>query len=153
MQQEARSFRIIISSEARLLHILRCVVKYRAQDVGVSPSDIDCLTMAIDEAASNIIRHTYGSRPDARLTLEIRTFSDHLEFWLEDSGPKVPPEAWRPRALDDVRPGGLGTYFIKCFMDVIAYDEDFAGGNRLRMVKYFSPTGSTHNESAGQERK
>jgi anti-sigma regulatory factor (Ser/Thr protein kinase) len=153
MQADARTFRIIISSEARLLNILRCVVRDRAREAGVAPSDVDCLAMAIDEAASNIIRHTYGSRPDAKLALDIRTYADHLEFLLEDSGPKIPPDAWRPRALDEVRPGGLGTYFIKCFMDVIAYDEDYAGGNRLRLVKYFPPAGSTENEGAGPKRE
>jgi len=92
--------------------------------------------MAIDEAAANVIRHTYGSRSDARLALEIRALSDRLEFDLEDWGPKVCPEQIRPRPLEDVRPGGLGTYFISCFMDSSWYDRDFAEGNRLRMVKH-----------------
>jgi anti-sigma regulatory factor (Ser/Thr protein kinase) len=153
MQQAVHSLRVVISSEARLLHILRCVVRYRAQDAGVAPPDVDSMAMAIDEAASNIIRHTYGDRPDARLALEIRTFPDHLEFLMEDSGPKVPPGAWQPRALDEIRPGGLGTYFINRFMDGVSYDDDFPGGNRLRLVKYFSPQGSTSDEGAGQERR
>ncbi len=111
------------------------------------------MAMAVDEAASNIIRHTYEDRPDGRLALEIRTFPDHFEFLLEDRGPKLPPRAWQPRALDEIRPGGLGTYFINCFMDGISYDDDFPGGNRLRLVKYFSSERLTNDESAGQERK
>jgi anti-sigma regulatory factor (Ser/Thr protein kinase) len=106
--------------------------------------------MAIDEAAANVIRHTYASRPDGRLTLEIQTFPDRIEFVLEDSGPKVRPETIRPRSLEDVRPGGLGTYFIRCFMDKTSYDADCAEGNRLRLVKYLPPRES--DESPGQER-
>jgi len=153
MPNEAHKCRIVINSEARLLHVLRCVVRLRAQEAGVPSSEVDCLTVAIDEAASNIIRHAYGNRPDGRLALDVRTFPDRIEFLLEDSGPKISPDAWRPRQLDDVRPGGLGTYFIKCFMDVISYDEDFVGGNRLRLVKHFSPAGPTNHESTGQDRK
>jgi hypothetical protein len=29
-----------------------------------------------------------------------------------------------------------------CFLDAISYDPDFAGGNRLRMVKYLPRKGS-----------
>jgi len=93
--------------------------------------------MAIDEAAANVIRHTYGGREDARLALEIKKFPDRLEFLLEDWGPKVRAEQIRPRPLDEVRPGGLGTFFINSFMDACSYDPEFAEGNRLRMVKYF----------------
>ena len=153
MHQPAQSLRIVISSEARLLNLLRCVVRYRAQGAGIAASEVDCMAMAIDEAASNIIRHTYGNRPDGRLALEVLTFPDHFEFLLEDSGPKLPPGAWKRRDLNEVRPGGLGTYFINCFMDGISYDEDFPRGNRLRLVKYFSSAGSVNDESASPERE
>ncbi len=153
MPTAERSCRIVINSEARLLHVMRCVVRHRAVDAGVAAEDVDCLTVAIDEAASNIIRHAYGNRADGRLVLNIATYPDRIEFVLEDNGPKISPEAWRPRPLDEVRPGGLGTHFIKCFMDVISYDEDFVGGNRLRLVKHIPANGSTNHEGSGQDRK
>ncbi len=92
--------------------------------------------MAVDEAAANVMRHTYGNRRDGKLALEIRSYSDRIEFVIEDRGPKVRSEAIRSRSLDDVRPGGLGTFFIKCFVDSSSYDEAFTDGNRLRLVKY-----------------
>ena len=128
--------RIVINSESRLLHILRGVVRLHAQEAGFSEADAEGLAMAIDEAAANVIRHTYGERSDARLALEIRTLSDRLEFDLEDWGPKVCAEQIHHRPLEDVRPGGLGTYFISCFMDTSSYDQNFAEGNRLKMIKY-----------------
>lgn len=93
--------------------------------------------MAINEAAANVIRHTYRGCEDAPLALEFKKFPDRLEFLLEDWGPKVVAEQIRPRPLDEVRPGGLGTFFINSFMDACSYDPEFAEGNRLRMVKYF----------------
>jgi anti-sigma regulatory factor (Ser/Thr protein kinase) len=130
--------RIAISSEPRLLNILRGVVRFRAQEAGFSESNADCLAMAIDEAAANIIRHTYGGRQDALLALEVHPFADRLEFILEDWGPKVREDLIRPRPLDDVRPGGLGTFFIASFMDEFTYDRDCNEGNRLRLVKHLS---------------
>jgi anti-sigma regulatory factor (Ser/Thr protein kinase) len=149
---ETSRMRILVSSDPRLLNILRCVVRYRAQEAGFADADAECLAMAVDEAASNVIRHTYQNRRDGQLALEILTYSDRVEFFLEDSGPKVRLEALCPRPLEEVRPGGLGTFFINCFMDVKSYDENFSSGNRLRMVKYLPRKVSGDDESPGEER-
>lgn len=145
--------RITISSEPRLLHILRGVVRWRALEAGFQPFDAEHMALAIDEAAANVIRHAYGARPDATLALEIKSFVDRIEFALEDRGPKVKACDIQPRSLDDIRPGGLGTYFIRCFMDVASYDESFSEGNRLKLVKYLHPKGSAIDEGSSQKRQ
>jgi len=127
---------MVISSEPRLLHIMRGVVRYYARDAGFPESEVYRLVLAVDEAATNVIRHTYGSRPNGRLALEVRNLHDRLEFVIEDTGAKVLSDAIRPRSLDDVRPGGLGSFFIKSFTDSSSYDEAFTEGNRLRLIKF-----------------
>jgi len=140
--------RIAIGSEPRLLNILRGVARFRAQEAGFTECDADCLAMAIDEAAANIIRHTYHGRPNERLALEVHPFPDRLEFILEDWGPKVREDLIRPRKLEDVRPGGLGTFFITSFMDECSFDQGFKEGNRLKLVKYLKRKGSSRDESS-----
>ena len=127
---------MVISTEPRLLHIMRAAVRFYAREAGFRESEVYGLALAVDEAATNVIRHTYGNRPNGRLALEVRNLPDRLEFVIEDTGPKVRPGTIRPRALDDVRPGGLGTFFMKCFTDSCSYDEAFTEGNRLRLVKF-----------------
>lgn len=143
--------RIVISSHPRLLNILRSVVKYRAQQAGFPESDVDWLAMAIDEAAANVIRHAYKNSHEGKLALIIQAFPDRLEFILEDWAPKVNPEKVKPRPLDDVRPGGLGTFFMHSFMDSCCFDEHFDAGNRLIMVKYLPRKASGNDESTSQE--
>jgi anti-sigma regulatory factor (Ser/Thr protein kinase) len=141
--------RITICSKPRLLNILRAVVKFYAKEAGLSHTDADYLALAIDEAVANIIRHTYHGRHDAKLALEVHCLPDRLEFILEDWGPKVREELIRPRPLDEVRPGGLGTFFIYSFMDECSYDRDFKEGNRLKLVKFLTPKGAgCDNESS-----
>jgi anti-sigma regulatory factor (Ser/Thr protein kinase) len=135
--------RIAISTQPKLLHILRGVVRYYAQEGGFSENEVNCLEMAVDEAAANVIRHTYHNSPTGRMALEVLDFADRLEFVIEDSGPKVRPESVQPRPLDDVRPGGLGTFFIQCFTDLACYDDEFTEGNRLRLVKFKGKKGGT----------
>jgi anti-sigma regulatory factor (Ser/Thr protein kinase) len=132
----AAIMRMVISAQPRLLHVLRGAVRYYAHEVGFSESEVDALAVAVSEAAANVIRHTYHGSPTGRMALEVLDFADRLEFVLEDSGPKVSPERVRHRPLNDVRPGGLGTFFIKCFTDCSSYDAAFTEGNRLRLVKY-----------------
>ncbi len=67
---------------------------------------------------------------------------NRLEFILEDWGPKVREELIRPRPLDELRPGGLGTFFIYSFMDKCSYDPNFKEGNRLKLVKFLTQKGS-----------
>jgi len=102
--------------------------------------------MAVDEAATNVIRHSYGNRADAELALTVQAFPNRMEFMLEDQAPKLQGGKFQPRALEDIRPGGLGTYFINCFMDEVGYD-DVPTGNRLRLVKYFPRKDSPANGS------
>jgi anti-sigma regulatory factor (Ser/Thr protein kinase) len=132
----AAIIRMVISTQPRLLHILRGVVKYYAHEGGFSDSEVNALALAVDEAATNVIRHTYQGSPSGKMALEVMDYADRLEFVIEDSGPKVQPERIRHRPLNEVRPHGLGTYFIKCLTDRCSYDDAFTEGNRLRLVKY-----------------
>jgi len=128
--------RMVISTQPKLLHILRAVVRYYAHEGGFSESEVNALALAVDEAVTNVIRHTYHGSPRGTLALEVMDYADRLEFVIEDSGPKVQPERIRHRPLNEVRPGGLGTFFIQCCTDRSSYDEAFTEGNRLRLVKF-----------------
>ena len=139
--------KIVISSQARLLNILRGAVTYRALRAGFTPSEAEHMTVAINEAAANVIRHAYKNSGKGTVSLEIVTHPDRMVFILEDSAPKVQPSAIRSRPLDEIRPGGLGTFFINSYMDECAFDEQCAEGNRLVMVKFFRGKVSTGDES------
>lgn len=115
---------------------MRSAVRWQAQEKGFSEAEADCLALAIDEAASNVIRHTYKNHAGMPLSLEMLSYPDRMEFILEDAGPKVKAESVRPRALNDLRPGGLGTLFIHTFVDSSCYDATICEGNRLKLIKF-----------------
>jgi sigma-B regulation protein RsbU (phosphoserine phosphatase) len=102
-------------------------------------ADAECacdIVMAVDEACQNIIRHGYAGEPEGGIELEIERRDDDLVFSLRDFAPKIDPACVKPRELDDVRPGGLGTHLIRTVMDEAEFVEtDAERGNLLRMVK------------------
>ena len=61
---------------------------------------------------------------------------DRVVLDIVDFAPPVDPRRVKPRALDDVRPGGLGTHFISECMDECEFRAAPEGaGNRLWMAK------------------
>ncbi len=125
--------RIGFNSNPTLLDVLRAAVKFRARESGFPETVADQVALAVHEAAANVIQHTYQNRHDGRLELYVQTYSDRMEFLLEDAGPKAPAE---------VRSGSKGTQRVRQVMDTCDWDETFPGGNRLRMVKRFTPRSS-----------
>lgn len=94
------------------------------------------VVMAVNEACVNVIQHAYQGNAAGEIVLKMRQAGVFLEIALLDFAPPVLLENIRPRALDDIRPGGLGTHFIRTLMDRCEYANlDGGQGNLLRMQK------------------
>lgn len=93
------------------------------------------LRLVIDEACTNIIKHSYHHDYTRPIILNFYLNSDRFEVLIQDFGDKVHPSKIHSRTLSDVRPGGLGVYIIKKLTDVMEYDPG-ADGPRLRLVKF-----------------
>jgi len=102
---------------------------------GWDARELRAVTLAVDEACSNIIRHSYKGRADMPIWVKIRTLQGEIRVELRDLGEKIDPAKLRPRDLDDVRPGGLGIHLIRSLMDEVTYDLSEPEGNRLILVR------------------
>jgi len=118
----------------RLQEIRRAVAE-TAGRMGCADSVVSDVVLAVDEACQNIIRHAYHGS-DGDIVVQMGRESGRLVVRLIDFAPPVDVAKICPRALDEVRPGGLGTHFIRSIMDEIAFLPPPAGaGNLLQMVK------------------
>jgi serine/threonine-protein kinase RsbW len=59
-----------------------------------------------------------------------------MEIKIRDFGKKVDPRKIKSRPLNEIRPGGLGVFFIKRIMDEVVYDTSHRVGTELKLVKY-----------------
>src|SRR5690606_24425563 len=84
---------------------------------GASEDDRGALVLALDEAASNIIRHAYCGPCESEIALRIEREGDQLHFELRDHAPCIDPSTIKPRDLGETRPGGLGINIIDALMD------------------------------------
>ena len=85
----------------------------------------DELVLAIAEAAQNIVKHAYKDYPNTqdRMAVRISCTDKELEISFFDKGKPVEKSKVKHRAIDDVKPGGLGTFFIQEIMDSIKFKE------------------------------
>ena len=96
------------------------------------------LVLAIAEAAQNIVKHGYKGVEETtdRMEIKISLKDGELEIGFFDKGKEVVPENIKHRKLDDIKPGGLGTFFIKEIMDAAVFKRDQKGWvNHLVLTK------------------
>src|SRR5882724_8610578 len=116
------SLEIKFPSDPKWLQGLRSIVSLVCERNGFSDYDVGVMTLAVDEACANIMKHTYSGCVDQLIVARCIVDDTRIEFQLEDSGPRVDPEKIKARPLDELRPGGLGTYFMNQAMDHVIYD-------------------------------
>ena len=84
----------------------------------------DELILAIAEAAQNIVKHAYkNEKTEDKMEIQISVENGHLEIGFSDKGRPVEKEKIRHRKIDDIKPGGLGTFFIQQIMDAVVFKE------------------------------
>jgi len=94
------------------------------------------IVLAVDEALQNVIRHAYGGVADGIIDISLSRLGDDIVILVKDEAPTVDAAKIKPRDLDDIRPGGLGTHLITEVMDSVEFlPRSENGGNVLKMVK------------------
>ena len=97
---------------------------------------IDDVVLAVNEACMNIIQHAYCYAGGRSFEVAIAATDTELIVRIADSAPRLDPACVKGRELDDIRPGGLGVYFINELMDEVQYlDCPRPQGNILQLVK------------------
>ena len=81
----------------------------------------DELVLAIAEAAQNIVKHAYKDNQDSNdiMVVKISCEDNKLQIAFYDMGTPVDPKKVKHREIDNIKPGGLGTFFIQEIMDAV----------------------------------
>ncbi len=107
------------------------------EEAAIDPDLRFDLTLALEEAASNVIEHGYKGR-GGNLTIRIVVANGDVTFELRDHAkPFKPGKVGRPDEtvpLEERPPGGLGLHLIHALMDEVRY-ESLPDGNLLTMIK------------------
>jgi len=145
--------KLSLLSEPRLLCAVRAAVGEMAVISGFRDAEARSIVLAVDEALANVIRHAYKGAIDRPIQVSFHSVQvksgegvqDGLKIQIVDHGAPVNPERLVGRALDDVKPGGLGLHFIRETMDSVTF-RHVGGRNYLRLLKSPTPAKSSGTE-------
>lgn len=130
--------RLDIPSDPKVLGMSRHFVKCSAELAGFEERDARLIMLAVDEACTNVIRHSYRGDVTQRVLVTCRwVHGEMLEVRLRDFGQGVNPALLKEhKKRDKSRPGGLGLAIIRQVMDSVEYDPECDDGVELRMLKH-----------------
>ena len=136
---------LAVYSNPRWLSVVRGAVERLTETLGFPAMQCRSITRAVDEALTNIVRHSYGNRLDQPIALYFRSakrchqgeIESGLEILLCDRGRAFDLKTLRGRPLEQIRPGGLGLHLIRQAMDTVEFTRKGLT-NQLRLVKYLA---------------
>lgn len=128
------------SKDIELLRI-KDFVQRVCDAAGCSNKETANIKLAVDEACTNIIRHTYKGREDGKIILEMSIGFADLKIKIVDHGQAFDFRSIKDpdlnRYVDIGKKGGLGIWLIKKVMDDVQY-RSYPGRNELILYRRLS---------------
>jgi serine/threonine-protein kinase RsbW len=131
----------IFETDTRVLADIRSFVADFASEAGLGTKELEELQLAVDEAATNVIKHA-ASIMSCCIDCTCGITTDHkkvvYEIAWEAAGQFTPTEPQKENILNRIRsktPGGLGIFLMHHLVDEIDYDYR-NGQSVIRLVKY-----------------
>ena len=132
---------IVISSSTDNLSLVRSFIEYHGRELELGNKEIAHISLAVDEACTNIIKHAYNYSKNGKIKINIDKKKDKLSVRLTDKGshfdPSIIPEPNIEKSQKMKKGGGLGMFLMKKIMDEVEYNAK-GKGNELILIKYLA---------------
>lgn len=114
-------FVVTFNSNPLNTRVVRGVLKSFLIQHGVMEEDVWDLEIAVNEALTNVIKHTYKNDPTKLMKMSIVWDGESVEIFIRDYGEHVDPKSLQPRLPDPEREGGFGLYIIHRVFDSVEF--------------------------------
>jgi len=135
-----------LPSETAYLGLVREVTKKMAEVAGFGEPVAERLSLAVDEAATNVIEHAYKGAADREVELRFEDRGPDFRVELVDTGqmvdPRAVPQVDLDRFVTERRTGGLGMHLMEKIMDSVTFRRS-ARRNVCALVKHKEGEGSS----------
>lgn len=135
---ETAEFRLSIPSQTRYLNLVTGLAKRAAIVAGLDDATAAKVSIAVDEAVTNVILHAYHGEMNHAVELDLRFTGAALEINIHHTGDGITDaQVNLPDPKEYVkhpRKGGLGLLLMSRFMDEVHFG-DVSGRSVVRMVK------------------
>jgi len=132
-----RTVKLDIASRLEMLDMVHTVLQHVAALVGFDEEATHYISVAVRESVVNAIKHGNGMDEAKRVGVEFLLQAGALEVEVRDEGsgfdPQGLPDPLAPENL--LKTAGRGVFFMRSFMDDVAYLFPARGGTVVRMRK------------------
>ena len=143
----AETLLICVPADAGYLKCIRGFIQPVLQS-RFAEDEVRQLTLAIDEACSNVIKHGQSwFLPKGTISVEMRDGKRKTVVIIHNFCKMKDVDKIKPRDLDDIKPGGLGTHFIAEVMDKFEFVPDAEQEGRMALVMTKNTPGRTGHET------
>jgi serine/threonine-protein kinase RsbW len=111
----------------------------RAWGADASEEVLGRLELAVQEAATNILRHSYRGQSDRPIQLTVEADARQISITFAHQGCDFDPDTVAPPVFDGSRAGGFGVYLIRELVDEVTYSTDAGGQQIIHLVKKRPP--------------
>ncbi|HET54675.1 MAG TPA: ATP-binding protein [Ignavibacteria bacterium] len=133
---------LTVKSTTNNLAIIREFVENVARESGFSKEIVSKISLAVDEACTNVIKHAYKFSPDREIKILTQFNDSKLTIRITDSGDKFDPNLIPEPNLKEYhkqkKVGGLGMFLMKKLMDEVQYHTLSGNQNQVVLVKYLA---------------
>ena len=130
--------KLCANSDLVELFRIRKFVNEKAELFGFSDQDASQIGLAVDEACTNIIKHSFNFDKNKNLFVKIEPNRDFFIINISDDGkpfnPLSIPDVDMKEYIKQFKRGGLGIHIIRKVMDEIEYFPS-KGNNTMNILK------------------
>ncbi|AHM55379.1 serine-protein kinase RsbW [Peptoclostridium acidaminophilum DSM 3953] len=123
-----------IPSRPEYVGVIRLTVSAIANRIGFNIEDIEDIKVAVAEACTNAIQHSYKNAKNFYVGFEVGI--DSLGIIVKDEGTGIKVEDVKEPQLGELKEGGLGIFIIKSLMDEVSFSCEIEKGTEIKMVKF-----------------
>jgi len=136
--QSIKEHTLRISASTEELEKIRAFVAGHARNFGFGEADISDITLSVDEACTNIIKHAYEWKKGKPIHIQLGMKNNEMMVTIIDEGKPFDPESYELPTLEDQLAGkkrsGYGILLIRKLMDQVEY-RNRKSHNEIRMTK------------------
>ena len=140
-QSSTTQIELHMQANPEYLCVVRAMIRQVFRIAGLQENEYELVTLAVEEALTNVIRHGYGGACDKLIIIKLGRIERYgengsaVEITIRDFGRQVDPKSIKPGKPDECRPGGRGVYIMESVMDEVEFSRADDCGMELRMVR------------------
>lgn len=138
--QTPEVLKITLPNKLEYLDIAHLFVREAAKKIGFTGSALNNIEIAIEEAVSNVMKHTYDPEENRTFDIACENIRNGIKIVIKEMGLPFDPsnvKKYRPAEnIEEANSSGLGLFLISKVMDDYSFHNLGINGKETHMVKY-----------------